>query len=180
MATELPMVEKPFVINKPSDSQTTSEDGLPQGTSAALAPIDGVADKRLLRKLDLRVVPIVGFLYMLAFVDRINIGNARIQGLEKDLHMKGHDYNIALFVFFIPYILIEVPSNLYIRKANPSTWLSSIMVLWGESSPHCLFVTFGIDQIRHYHCLSGCYSKLCWPGRLSLLPWRLRGWLLSR
>jgi hypothetical protein len=45
--------------------------------------------------------------------------------------MHNNDYNIALFIFFIPYILFEVPSNLVLKKLAPSTWLSLIMVLWG-------------------------------------------------
>lgn len=65
---------------------------------------------------------------------RTNIGNAKIQGMTEDLKMKNQDYNIALFVFFIPYILFEVPSNLILKKLAPSTWLSGIMVLWGSSS----------------------------------------------
>ena len=95
--------------------------------------INESAEKRLIRKCDLHVVPVISLLYMLAFIDRINIGNARIQGLEQDLHMEGSDYNVALFVFFIPYILFEVPSNIIIRKLAPSTWLSLIMFCWGES-----------------------------------------------
>lgn len=51
--------------------------------------------------------------------------------MEKE---KAHRYNIALFIFFIPYILLEVPSNLILKKMAPSTWLSLIMVLWGESA----------------------------------------------
>jgi hypothetical protein len=47
--------------------------------------------------------------------------------------MQQNDYNIALFVFFIPYILFEIPSNLIIKKLAPSTWLAAIMVLWGMS-----------------------------------------------
>ncbi|TKA49262.1 hypothetical protein B0A55_12856, partial [Friedmanniomyces simplex] len=71
--------------------------------------IDPVAEKKLLRKLDWRVVPVLWFLYMLAFLDRTNIGtsmrspfarNAKIQGLTKDLKMTGNDYNIALMIFF--------------------------------------------------------------------------------
>jgi MFS family permease len=58
-------------------------------------------------------------------------GNARIQGLDVELNMHDTDYNIALFVFFIPYILFEVPSNLVLKHLAPSTWLSLIMVLWG-------------------------------------------------
>lgn len=93
--------------------------------------IDPIAEKKLLRKLDIHVLPPLFVLFLLAFLDRTNIGNAKIQGLTKDLNMEGSDYNIALFVFFIPYILFEVPSNLLLKKLAPSTWLSSIMVLWG-------------------------------------------------
>ncbi|KAK1143983.1 hypothetical protein N8T08_005892 [Aspergillus melleus] len=86
---------------KPSSSQNTD-------------PIDPIAEKRLLWKCDLHVVPILTLLFMFAFLDRINIGNARLMGLEADLGMSGHQYNVALFVFFIPYILFEVPSCVYL------------------------------------------------------------------
>lgn len=109
-----------------------SEDGLSHEFDRSPEPIDPVAEKKLVRKCDLHVVPIIALLYMLAFIDRINIGNARIQGLENDLDMKGSDFNVALFVFFIPYILFEIPSNILIRKTRPSIWLSSSMVCWGE------------------------------------------------
>ena len=65
----------------------------------ANTPIDPAAEKRLLWKVDLHLIPILFLLYMCSFVDRINIGNAKIQGLEKDLNMKGEDYNIALFMW---------------------------------------------------------------------------------
>ena len=48
--------------------------------------------------------------------------------------MKGEDYNIALFMFFIPYILLEVPSNMILKKMRPSTWISAIMFGWGRLS----------------------------------------------
>lgn len=88
-------------------------------------------EKRLLWKCDLHVVPILTLLFMFAFLDRINIGNARLMGLEKDLGMTGHEYNVALFVLFIPYILFEVPSNMVLKKVKPSWWLSGIMFAWG-------------------------------------------------
>ena len=126
------MYEKRPVSDDSAGSNTTYEGSSGRVITYAEEPIDRAAEKKLLRKCDLHVIPVVAILYSLAFVDRINIGNARLQGLEKDLHMKGQDYNIALFVFFIPYILFEVPSNILIRKFAPSTWLSSIMVLWGK------------------------------------------------
>ena len=103
----------------------------PSDLTYKIEHIDGVAEKKLILKCDLRVLPILTLLFLLNFIDRINIGNARIQGLEKDLHMEGHDYNIALFIFFIPYILFEVPSNILLKKIRPSTWLSFIMFCWG-------------------------------------------------
>lgn len=47
--------------------------------------------------------------------------------------MNGQQYNIALQVFFVPYILFEVPSNIFIRRLAPSTWLCGIMLGWGAS-----------------------------------------------
>ena len=129
---EFGFIEKPIVCENPTDSKNTSEDGACHRINGNLEPIDRIAEKQVVRKCDLHVLPAIALLYSLAFLDRINIGNARLQGLEKDLRMKGQDYNVALFVFFIPYILFEVPSNIVIRKVAPSTWLSFIMVGWGE------------------------------------------------
>ena len=131
---DIGMYQKPVLIESAPGSMDPSEDGHSHDLSHG-EPIDRAAEKRLLRKCDLHVIPVLSLLYSLAFIDRINIGNARLQGLEKDLKMKDQDYNVALFVFFIPYILFEVPSNLLIRKIAPSTWLSCIMVLWGIDPP---------------------------------------------
>jgi len=119
-------------LEKPLSTTDTTSRSSAFGDLGLEDTIDPVVEKKLLRKCDLNVVPIISLLYMLAFLDRINIGNARIQGLELDLHMSGSDYNVALLVFFIPYILFEVPSNLIIRKLSPSTWLSLVMVCWGK------------------------------------------------
>ncbi|PGH17189.1 hypothetical protein AJ79_01327 [Helicocarpus griseus UAMH5409] len=96
-----------------------------------LESIDKIAEKKVVRKCDIHVIPILSFLMCLSFLDRINIGNARLQGLEKDLAMSGNDFNIALFIFFVPYILFEVPCNIILKKMAPSTWLSVVMVGWG-------------------------------------------------
>lgn len=118
------MYDQPVLPNEFATKYSSSEDNSGEH-------LDRFAEKKLRRKCDLHVLPTISLLYLLAFIDRVNIGNARIQGLEEDLNMKGHDYNVALFVFFIPYILFEVPSNILLRKVAPSTWLSSIMFCWG-------------------------------------------------
>ena len=63
---------------------------------------DPTIEKALLRKLDLHVVVPLMFLFILAFLDRVNIANAKIQGMTKELKMAGHDYNVALLTFFPP------------------------------------------------------------------------------
>jgi hypothetical protein len=52
--------------------------------------------------------------------------------------MKGEDYNIALFMFFIPYILLEVPSNMILKKLRPSVWISAIMFCWGNAASRAM------------------------------------------
>lgn len=55
-----------------------------------------VQARRILRKVDWRIIPLLQFLYMLTFLDRVNIGNARLWNLEKDLDMSGYQYNIVV------------------------------------------------------------------------------------
>ncbi|KAI1961918.1 hypothetical protein LOZ58_002995 [Ophidiomyces ophidiicola] len=86
--------------------------------------------KRVLRKVDLRLIPLLAFLYLLAFIDRGNIANAKIAGMETDLNMHGSQYNVALTLFFIPYALFEVPSNIVLKMLRPSVWIS-VMILMG-------------------------------------------------
>ncbi|KAH7309912.1 hypothetical protein B0I35DRAFT_490598 [Stachybotrys elegans] len=66
--------------------------------------------------------------YLLCFLDRTNIGNARLFGMEHNLGLVGNQYQIAVAVLFIPYVLVEVPSNLILKKFTPSRWLACITV----------------------------------------------------
>ena len=63
---------------------------------------------------------------------RANIGNAKIEGLEDTLNMSGNDYNVALMIFFVPYVLCEVPSNMILAKFKRPSWYMGILILcWG-------------------------------------------------
>jgi hypothetical protein len=74
--------------------------------------IDAALDRRLTRKFDTHVVPWLFGLWLLAFIDRSNIGNARIDGLADDLHLDANKFNIALAVFYVPYICVDVSSSI--------------------------------------------------------------------
>ncbi|KAI4681173.1 uncharacterized protein J4E88_005680 [Alternaria novae-zelandiae] len=69
-------------------------------------------ERKLLMKVDLCVLPTVIVLYLLCFIDRTNIGNARIAGMEEDLKLEGYDYNVVLSAFYVSYIVFEMPATL--------------------------------------------------------------------
>ncbi|THV45202.1 hypothetical protein BGAL_0517g00030 [Botrytis galanthina] len=100
------------------------------GDSIAATGFDDAATKKLMRKLDIRLIPILAIIYLVCFLDRANVGNARLEGLEKDLHMTGLDYNIALSVFFPFYVAVAVPSNMIIKRVRPNIWLTGIVLFW--------------------------------------------------
>ncbi|KAK6811252.1 hypothetical protein RU639_012999 [Aspergillus parasiticus] len=97
----------------------------------ALPTYDVEMENRILRKMDLRIIPMLAVLYLLAFLDRGNVGNAKIEGLLEDLNMTGPQYNWCLTVFFFTYAAFELPSNLLLKKMRPSRWLPLLMVAWG-------------------------------------------------
>ncbi|KAJ7505302.1 major facilitator superfamily domain-containing protein [Mycena galericulata] len=94
---------------------------------------DSPEDRKLIRKVDLRLLPILTLLYLLSFLDRTNIGNAKILGLTTDLHVAAPQYNTALALYFVAYVLFEVPANIVceIFRFNPQIWLPTLTLVWG-------------------------------------------------
>ncbi|KAF4446095.1 putative MFS transporter [Fusarium austroafricanum] len=102
-----PKPETLFCLEKSPDTQDIEEGTVHQyGQSAP--PVDEALESKLRWKMDLRILPIITIIYY-----RANIGNAKIAGLEADLGMKGYDFNISLSIFYISYILFEIPLNLF-------------------------------------------------------------------
>ncbi|KAI5123157.1 hypothetical protein M0805_000860 [Coniferiporia weirii] len=98
---------------------------------SSLDEFDTEEDRRLLRKVDWRLLPILTLLYLLSFLDRSNIGNAKIDGLATDLKVPGANYNVSLAIYFVAYVLFEVPSNIILKRFDPQYWLPFITLLWG-------------------------------------------------
>ncbi|KAJ8090727.1 hypothetical protein PM082_018293 [Marasmius tenuissimus] len=93
-------------------------------------PVNLGLERTVWRKLDLLVLPTVAMFYLLSFLDRTNIANARVAGLQKDLNMTNKEYSIVLTVTYIPYILAELPSNL-VLKAVVVLWVAGYSLLLG-------------------------------------------------
>jgi MFS family permease len=107
-----------------------------QDAPIALPLFDKDAERRILRKLDFKVLPILWILYLVCFVDRSNIGNAKIQGMDTELKLKGQRYNIAVFVFNIGYLVAGVPLAILFKKTGPKV-LSAMMFCWGVTVIGC-------------------------------------------
>ncbi|KAM5354266.1 hypothetical protein ACJ41O_000916 [Fusarium nematophilum] len=99
------------------------------GVEVACPP--GTTDRKLMAKIDFHVIPFLCIMYLLAFLDRVNIANADVFDLSKDLELTGTMYNNALVVFFVPYILFEIPSNILLKRFKPHVWLSINMFAFG-------------------------------------------------
>ncbi|KAI6041656.1 major facilitator superfamily domain-containing protein [Pisolithus marmoratus] len=88
-------------------------------------------ESQLWRKVDLKLMPIVALMYLFCFMDRANIGNAKLDGLMTQLKLSGNQYNVALTVFFISFSLFDLPANYIIQFVPPSKWLAGTVILWG-------------------------------------------------
>ncbi|CAL5872171.1 uncharacterized protein PFLUO_LOCUS6429 [Penicillium psychrofluorescens] len=97
-----------------------------------LPQLTTTTERKLMAKIDWHILPCLCVLYLLAFLDRVNISNAALFNLKTDLHIEtGTKYNTALTIFFVPYVLFEVPSNVLLKKLKPHVWLSFCMFMFG-------------------------------------------------
>ncbi len=108
---------------------------VPHATDADLATIGRSAQ----RKASLRLIPVIGIGYCLAYMDRINISFASLQ-MNQDLHFSASVYGFGAGLFFIGYALCEVPSNLLLLRFGAKRWLARIMFTWGLLAAAMMFV----------------------------------------
>ncbi|GAA6059484.1 hypothetical protein JCM10212_002227 [Sporobolomyces blumeae] len=102
--------------------------------AAAQEDIDSPAAKRAVRKMDCVILPLSALIYLLNFLDRSNIGNAKVAGLAKDLHLSPRQYLICVTATYILYILFELPSNLLLKRVGAHIMVPLMVVTWGSVS----------------------------------------------
>ncbi|KAJ7204804.1 MFS general substrate transporter [Mycena pura] len=99
--------------------------------------IDPEEERKLVRKIDARILPITCLLYLFAYLDRSNLGNARLQGLPKDTldgDPTGHLFDWVNSIFFFSYILCQVPATIASKLFPPRQWICAMAIGWGLSS----------------------------------------------
>ncbi|KAM5345139.1 hypothetical protein ACJ41O_011001 [Fusarium nematophilum] len=120
-------------------------------------PGSAAREQRLIRKIDLYVLPWLCITYALSLIDRSNIAAAKIIGMEIDLNLTGNRYNVALLVFFITYIITEIPSNAIIRRVGTQKYLTILITSWGAIAMCFGFVkTYG--QLLALRVLLGVFE----------------------
>ncbi|GMM34502.1 hypothetical protein DASC09_018270 [Saccharomycopsis crataegensis] len=125
------------------------DDSLKDKQVEQLAQDLGIDHKKLMWKIDLCVIPPLSLLYFLAFLDRVNISNAKVYGITKSLGLKGDQFNTCLTLFFVPYIFFEIFSNYALKTIKPHTWLSGCIFLFG-----C--ITIGMGFTKNFGGLAAC------------------------
>lgn len=120
-------------------------------------------DKKLLRKLDFHLIPWLTLLYLISFLDRTNIGNAKIDGLLTDLHMSQNQYQASLSIFFISYALFEPLTNVLLKRLRPSIFLPLIMLLWGICMV-CMGLVHDFSGLAAARFFLGMFEAGLFPG----------------
>jgi MFS family permease len=109
------------------------------GTARGTLHTDAQAERELYKKLTWRLIPFFCLCYFSAYLDRVNVGLAKLQMLDA-LNFSNTVYGLGAGLFFVGYILFEVPSNLILQKVGAKLWIARIMVTWGILSGLTMFV----------------------------------------
>jgi D-galactonate transporter len=117
---------------------------------------------RIYKKITVRLIPFLLFCYILSYLDRVNIGFAKLQ-MANDLQFSDAVYGLGAGVFFLGYFFFEVPSNIIMHKVGARRWIARIMVSWGVLSAAMMFVQ-GITSFYVLRFLLGVAEAGFFPG----------------
>jgi MFS family permease len=138
------------------------------GRMKSAVPAQSAVEKSTVRKISIRLVPFVALMFFINYLDRTAIGFAAPNGMESDLGLSAAQFGFASGVFFIGYILLEVPSNLALARFGARRWLARIMVSWGIVA---FFFTFAqnFEQLAGLRFLLGVAEAGFFPGAILFL-----------
>ncbi|KAL3424029.1 pantothenate transporter liz1 [Phlyctema vagabunda] len=144
-----------------------------------LSPEDRVElEAKLKRKIDLRLLPMIVLMYIMNYLDRNNIAAARLGHLEEDLGLVGVQYQTCVSILFVGYLLMQVPSNLFLNKiGKPGVYLPTCMIVWGvisAATAACqnfgglLAIRFMLGFVEAAYFPGCLYYLSCWYTRKEL------------
>ncbi|KAI2814343.1 hypothetical protein CBS63078_5247 [Aspergillus niger] len=146
---------------KPLDVVDESFEGLTPEEERAL-------EKRLVRKIDLHLISSLFLLFIFNILDRSNIANARLGGLQEDLGLSDTQYQTAVAIMFVGYLLGQVPSNILLTRLKPSRYIPAAIFIWGGISI-CMAAAHNFAGIMCVRIFLGFAESPFFPGALLLI-----------
>ncbi|PKN51374.1 MAG: MFS transporter [Deltaproteobacteria bacterium HGW-Deltaproteobacteria-13] len=126
-------------------------------------------EKRAIRRMTLRLIPFMFILYIVAYLDRVNVGFAALQ-MNAELQLSNAVFGFGSGIFFIGYFLFEIPSNLILHKVGARVWIARIMISWGVIASAMMFVT-GPKSFYALRFLLGFAEAGFFPGMILYLTY---------
>jgi MFS family permease len=126
------------------------------------AGVQIVDEDAVIRRITLRVVPLTVLIYLIAIIDRANVGFAKLQ-MVSDLHMTEQLYGLASSLFFIGYLSLEIPSALAVHRFGARAWFARILLTWGLFTIAGAWVTSG-SMFAALRFFVGCAEAGAYPG----------------
>jgi len=148
----------------------TPAQGVQQDHHTSLTPAE---QRRLLSKVTWRLIPLLFFCYIIAYIDRINVGFAKLhlrEVLRVDETIFGSVYGFGAGLFFIGYFIFEVPSNLILQRVGARIWIARIMIVWGIVSMAFMFLK-GTTMFYVMRFLLGAAEAGFFPGVILYLTY---------
>ncbi|WP_433332648.1 MFS transporter [Spirillospora sp. CA-294931] len=130
-------------------------------------PGDDTLQAQTMRKVTVRLIPLLMLGYVVSYIDRINIGFAKF-GMERSFGMSATQYGFAAGIFFLGYVLAEVPSNIAMARFGARVWLTRIMITWGIIAGSLAFAG-NLETVYVLRFLLGIAEAGYFPGILLYL-----------
>ncbi|KAI1087127.1 major facilitator superfamily MFS-1 [Rostrohypoxylon terebratum] len=139
-----------------------------QSTDTVEDDVSEEEGKKILWRIDRRLVVLTGLLYCISLMDRANLGAGAVAGMLEDLDLVGTRYSVVTLVFFVTYIFFQPPSTVLVRKIGPRIYLSSIILAWGA-----VMIGFGFSPsyqvLLALRIILGAFEAGYFPGSVYLL-----------
>jgi len=129
-------------------------------------------ETKTIRKVQIRIIPFIFLLYIVAFLDRINIGFAALT-MNKELAITSQQFGLIFGIFFVGYFLCEIPSNLMLHRIGARVWIARILITWGVVAALTGLV-HGVHQLYIVRFLLGLAEAGYFPGIVLYLTYWFR------
>ena len=126
-------------------------------------------EKKVVRKVSRRLLPFMFILYIVAYLDRVNVGFAALQ-MNADLNFSASVFGLGSGIFFLGYFLFEIPSNLILGRVGARIWIARIMITWGIVASASAFIQ-GPRTFYLVRCLLGLSEAGFFPGMILYLTY---------